>query len=414
MCWPMIRKYQRRRSVKAPRQFGAEVAFGTIVLSLIAAGPSDPGGPGTLRVGDPAPPLELEGLLQVPEGSSADWEHLRGQVVVLEFWGTWCPPCVAAIPHLNEVAEQVADRDVQFISITFESERTVRRFLEERQMRSWIGLDMDRSVVDAYGVHAWPTTVLVDREGRVAGITDPSQVTAEVLQAMLAGRPPGVSPRKLPKELGEPSAEPPPIFELSLRPATGPGRGATVGPGRLEYRGFTLIQLFRPLYDTPETRLHLRTELPEDRLDVRILSALNDRELVVEKRLLRQVLETMFGFTTRHEVIPIDVYVLSAPSPPGESLVKAAVEAGSWTTRSGPGMLEAIGLPFEDLAGILEGMLGRPVIDEAGLAGYYDVHLRARDAEPESIVEAVREQLGLELSPERRDIELLVVEEHRP
>ena len=53
-------------------------------------------------------------------------DSLKGKVVVLEFWTTWCGPCVAAIPHLNELSEKYADKPVQFIAISFSLVDAVR------------------------------------------------------------------------------------------------------------------------------------------------------------------------------------------------------------------------------------------------------------------------------------------------
>jgi thiol-disulfide isomerase/thioredoxin len=81
------------------------------------------------KAGDQPPPLKLKTLLQAPDGTKASWGALKGKVVVLEFWATWCGPCVAAISHLNELADQFKDRPVQFIAVTDEGEKVIGPFL---------------------------------------------------------------------------------------------------------------------------------------------------------------------------------------------------------------------------------------------------------------------------------------------
>ena len=53
--------------------------------------------------GTSAPPLRLTNLLQAPAGTKAEWPSLHGKVVVLEFWATWCGPCIANLPQLNQL-----------------------------------------------------------------------------------------------------------------------------------------------------------------------------------------------------------------------------------------------------------------------------------------------------------------------
>jgi thiol-disulfide isomerase/thioredoxin len=145
--------------------------------------------------GDQAPEIALEQLLQAPDGTKVTWESLKGKVVVLEFWATWCTPCVASIPHMNELAETFKDKPVQFIAITEEDENQMRKFLAKKPIRAWIGLDTDESVFRAYGVKGIPHTVVVDKSGRIATITYPSALTSQLLNDVLAGRKPTVPPR---------------------------------------------------------------------------------------------------------------------------------------------------------------------------------------------------------------------------
>lgn len=141
-----------------------------------------------LRVGEPAPPLAVPQLLQAPEGAAASWPGLRGKAVVLEFWATWCAPCVEQVPHWNALADRFRDRPIQFIAVSAEDGESVAAFLEKRPMAGWIGLDPAGAVFKAYGVEAVPYTVLVDSKGVVRGITSLQDLTAGDLEALLGGR----------------------------------------------------------------------------------------------------------------------------------------------------------------------------------------------------------------------------------
>src|SRR5215831_9135496 len=81
------------------------------------------------KVGQDPPLLQATALLQAPDGAKLDAKSLEGKVVVLEFWATWCGPCVAAIPHLNELSDKFKNQPVQFVAITAEDEATIKPFL---------------------------------------------------------------------------------------------------------------------------------------------------------------------------------------------------------------------------------------------------------------------------------------------
>ena len=110
------------------------------------------------KVGDPAPPILVKHVLQAPVEQISEWRGLGDNAVVLEFWGTWCAPCVAAIPHLNDHAVRFKGRPVRFLAITDEEDWRVRNFLKLKPMASWIGLDTERAIFTAYGVGSLPLT----------------------------------------------------------------------------------------------------------------------------------------------------------------------------------------------------------------------------------------------------------------
>ncbi len=144
--------------------------------------------PNALKRGDPAPALEFEFEVQGPLPAEVNWKALHGKVVILDFWGTWCVPCVADIPHLNELSSHYRGKTVQFIAVGHENPKKVTWFLKKHPMNMWIALDMDLSVYKDYSAFGIPHAVVVDQNGVVAAVLNPKDLSVSVIDAALAGK----------------------------------------------------------------------------------------------------------------------------------------------------------------------------------------------------------------------------------
>jgi uncharacterized protein (TIGR03435 family) len=383
------------------------------------------------KIGEPAPPLDLQKVLQAPPGKEASWEALRGKVVVLEFWATWCAPCVAAIPHMNELVDTFKDRPVQFLAVTDEDEATAKEFLGKRPIGGWVGLNTKGSMFKSYGVEAIPHTVIVGANGKIAAITYPQHVEARHLENVIAGRDSGlplpsedIDPPTVPA--GKPSArekeELPAVFQFVIRPSAGTASGWTAGrAGRNDFGivyesnalGITAESLVASTYGVTGSRLIVEAPLPEGRFDALFRAPDDSRKEMEAVR--RQVVEATFGLTSRRESREIDVYVLTVKTPDAKGLQPTVITSQGRSMNSALGSFEAVNCTIESWANSnLEFQLKKPVFDETGLKGGYDFQLKweagdgpARD--PDKLIAAVREQLGLELSLTKRPVEVVVV-----
>ena len=118
----------------------------------------------SLQVGKAAPPLRLPDL----EGRPVDLASLRGRVVAVNFWATWCPPCREELPALSEAWRSGRARCLEVLGVTEESTREDA----VEMVRSFgvpypVLLDLDGAVGRAWGLAGYPRTYLLDGEGTV-------------------------------------------------------------------------------------------------------------------------------------------------------------------------------------------------------------------------------------------------------
>jgi peroxiredoxin len=133
----------------------------------------------------PAPDFELATL----EGDTLRISDLRGKIVVLNFWATWCAPCRAETPDLVELDREFRSRGVQFLGVSVdELETPVRAFVQEFGIRYPIIRDDGAAQSGYREITGYPTTYLINRQGEIEkfmpGVVSKSDLRS-VLQDML-------------------------------------------------------------------------------------------------------------------------------------------------------------------------------------------------------------------------------------
>jgi peroxiredoxin/outer membrane lipoprotein-sorting protein len=114
--------------------------------------------------GKPAPAFTLKGL----DGKSISLSDLKGSVVVLDFWATWCPPCQEGLPHINKVAKARAADGVKIFAVNQQEDvAQVQHFIQQANLSLPVLLDSDASVSEKYKAESIPETVVIDKNGTV-------------------------------------------------------------------------------------------------------------------------------------------------------------------------------------------------------------------------------------------------------
>jgi uncharacterized protein (TIGR03435 family) len=427
------------------------------------------------KIGETPPDVRISKMIQGPPAAEVSWAALKGKVVVLEFWATWCGPCVRAIPHWNELVESFKDRPVVFLSVSAENEGAVRLFLNKRPIKSWVGLDDFEVLNKAFDVKGIPHTVIVGADGRIAAITHPASLQPQHLEEILAGKKSSLPPLPTypsPDDVsssGTVSNRPPAIFEVSIRerqvtpPMIGPYNSRTISETGFECEISPLASAIGFVFDKPAFCTLLKCKMPAGYYDI-VLRAPAGRTAEL-RREFAAALRAAFNLEVTLTNRDMEGWVLTQISTNAPGLRPATAGGGGGQTKGG---FHCKGATMKMVVDSLEEALASPVFDESKLDGRFDVdmkwelsdaeklrwemdpqveaaidanpdgdwpsalpaefrqgkaaenvaRIRAELAKPEAeqflpdpaqVVKAAHDRLGLQLTPVRRQVEILEV-----
>lgn len=138
--------------------------------------------PGPTGAEDPLKALDLikpgqarlarDFTLSTPNNGSLRLADLRGRVVFLNFWATWCPPCREELPGMERLYQKHRAKGLVVVGLSMDSDgaSVVTPFLKEHRLTFPVGLDPKMTVASLYGVRALPSTFIIDRSGHIASI----------------------------------------------------------------------------------------------------------------------------------------------------------------------------------------------------------------------------------------------------
>ena len=146
--------------LRFPAPWGSRVLWPTLTLAVVLAwSPAALAAPGS---GGAAPPCALH----LSGGQPTDLRELRGKVVYVDFWASWCTSCLLSFPFMNDLDRAYADRGLAVVGIDMDQKPAdAQRFLERHPAGFRVALGHNEACAKAFGVKAMPSSFLIDRRG---------------------------------------------------------------------------------------------------------------------------------------------------------------------------------------------------------------------------------------------------------
>lgn len=171
------------------RQLFAAALLGSAIVGAAAAQDKKP----TLGIGDAAPPLAVTKWLQGEEVKG----FAKDKVYVVEFWATWCGPCIAAMPHLNELQAEYKAKGLEVIGLTSKDPNNSQKAVEEFVAKNGKKFSYrfaycddratDKAYMEAAGQDGIPCSFVIGKDGKIAFIGHPMELD-DVLPLVLDGK----------------------------------------------------------------------------------------------------------------------------------------------------------------------------------------------------------------------------------
>ena len=342
-------------------------------------------------IGDVPPPLLLSEMVQGPTAKPT-WESLKGKVVVLEFWNTRCAPCIAAIPHLNELATEFEQKPVVFLSVSDDNPSYLKQFLKRKPMKSWLALDeFSEPTRTAFGVLGIPRTFIIAPSGRIAAITHPASLKKEHLEEILAGKPSSIA---APKQASTAESEtisvsnlPPASVEVSI---TGPVPQPEGAYNSLSWKipesvfvaeNATLPSALAAFFNISPHLVVEEARLPEDLYSLKAAGPPDAMADVKEQ--LAEVFKAKFNLVLQPEVRETEIYSATVYATNAPRMKPADKPGGGGGK---PGGFYLRGSPMKSILSFLDDALNKPVANDTGLTGRWTADLQWELSESEQLL----------------------------
>jgi len=363
------------------------------------------------------PNLKFETILNA-KVKKAELQQLKGKVVWIEFWATWCGPCLSAMPHLQKLQAKYKDQ-LQVITVTDETEDRIKQFLKAKPSNLWFAIDTARSLVDLFPHRLIPHSVLISPTGKLIAGTLPENITEHVIDSLLNGKEVRLPEKKdnLTRDFIKDYfyAEDTVRNRFLIQPEIkgGPGMMVTFldkpafAGRRLTFVNVGLGSIYSKAFgDFPYERTINKAEKDKDEVFCLDIIVKEKKDLIPT---LKNELLKKFDVKARTEKQLKEVYVLKITDQKKFNAI-ARNKSGNRTYLSMHGRIDQESITMIDFADFLEsfGTFKSLVIDETNNKEKLDIKFSFQPENPSSLTNKLND-MGLTLEKTKREVEFLVL-----
>ena len=176
------RKQRKKRNRLIYRGVILAILAGALIFAIVSNLQKDQT---VYREGDPAPDFQLQQINHNNDLDTVRLSDYEGRGVMLNFWGTWCKPCEAEMPYMQELYPEYKEKGVEIIAVSLDkTELVVQRFIDRYDLTFPVPHDVTEEIRDLYKVGPIPSTFFINPDGEIERVVS-GALTLELLEGFL-------------------------------------------------------------------------------------------------------------------------------------------------------------------------------------------------------------------------------------